>query len=256
MRSKTMVSMVLGSVVLCAGWVLAGEGYEEVFDQNYALAAGGTVSLDNVNGDVSIEAWQRNEVEVHAIKSASTPELLSGLEVEVTADGKVVRIDTHYPTMHGSDSGERKFAKVEYTLMVPRTARLDGIDLVNGNLTVVGVEGGLEAETVNGTISIRACAGGADLDTVNGAIEAYVDRLEQGETLELESVNGQLDLYLTGSVGADLRAESVNGRLDNDLGFDVRKGKYVGSDFSGRIAGGGAEVSLETVNGPITVHGL
>ncbi len=255
MRSKMTGPVVLSCVVMCAGWALAGAGYEEVFEQSYALSAGGAVSLENINGDVSIEGWERDEVEIHAVKSASSPELLSGLEIQVNAGANEVRIDTRYPKTRGSDSREGSFTKVEYTLMVPRTAKLDGVDLVNGNLTVVGVEGGLEAETVNGNISIRECAGSAELNTVNGTIEAYIDRLAHGDSLELESVNGRLDLYLAGSVGADLRAESVNGRLHNDLGINVRKGKYVGSDFHGSVGGGGAEVSLETVNGSITVHG-
>ena len=39
------------------------------------------------------------------------------------------------------------------------------------------------------------------------------------------------------------------------LGFEVRKGKYVGASMSGTIGGGGTTVELETVNGAIAVHG-
>ena len=131
---------------------------------------------------------------------------------------------------------------------------LDEIDLVNGNLTVVGVEGGIDAATVNGNIMVRDCAGSASLGTVNGGIEAHVDRLSFDNKLDLEAVNGRLDLYLASSLGADLSADTVNGSLKNDFGIEVRKGKYVGSDFHGSVGGGGAKVSLETVNGSINVH--
>jgi DUF4097 and DUF4098 domain-containing protein YvlB len=253
MRMKTNCAVMMSLVFVTAGWVAAGAGYEEIVDQSYALAAGGSVALENVNGDVSIEVWERSEVRVYAVKSASSPELLDELEVRVDAGKNQVRIDTHYPSMRGSDH-EHRFTKVEYTVTVPRTALLDEIELVNGNLTVVGVEGGIDAATVNGNILVRDCAGSASLGTVNGGIEAHIDRLSFDNTLDLEAVNGRLDLYLASSIGADLRADTVNGSLKNDFGIDVRKGKYVGSDFHGSVGGGGASVSLETVNGSINVH--
>jgi len=254
MRMKTNCAVMMSLVLVTAGWVAAGAGYEEIVDQSYPLAAGGSVALENVNGDVSIEVWERNEVRVYAVKSASSPELLDELEVEVDARKNQVRIDTHYPSMRGSDHEHRRFTKVEYTLTVPRTAMLDEIELVNGNLTVVGVEGGIDAATVNGNIMVRDCAGSASLGTVNGGIEAHIDRLSFDNKLDLEAVNGRLDLYLASSLGADLRADTVNGSLKNDFGIAVRKGKYVGSDFQGSVGGGGAKVSLETVNGSINVH--
>ena len=254
MRMKSNCAVMMSVVLVTAGWAAAGAGYEEIVDQSYPLAAGGSVALENINGDVSIEIWERNEVRVYAVKSASSPELLDELEVRVDNDKNQVRIDTHYPSMNGSDHGHRRFTKVEYTLTVPRTAMLEEIELVNGNLMVVGIEGGIDAETVNGNIVVRDCAGSANLGTVNGGIEAHVDRLSFDDKLDMESVNGQLDLYLASSLDADLSADTVNGSLKNDFGIEVRKGKYVGSDFHGSVGGGGARVSLETVNGSINVH--
>lgn len=258
MRMKMKYALVTSLALVMAGWASAGPEYEEVFDQSYSLGGDGRVSLENINGDVSIEVWERDEVRVHAVKSASSPELLEELEVAVQAGGDSVRIETHYPSMKSSDRHHehRSFTKVEYTLTVPRGAMLRTIDLVNGSLKVVGVEGGIEAETVNGDIVVRDCSGSAELATVNGGIEAYIERLGYGDEIEMDSVNGPLDLYLSRSISADIAAESVHGSLGNDFGIDVRKGKYVGSDFHGSVGGGGAQVSLETVNGSIKVHSL
>ena len=247
-------AVMLSVVLATAGLAAAGGDFEETFDQTYLLPDGGSVALENVNGDVSVEVWERDEVRVYALKSASSFELLDGLKIKVDAGKTGVEIDTRYPSNRHHDSKDHSYMKVEYTLTVPRTARLDDIDLVNGNLSVVGVEGGVSAATVNGNIVVRNCAGDTELGTVNGGIEAHVDRLGLGESLDMESVNGRLDLHLASSIVADMRAESVNGRLTNDFGIDVRKGKYVGSDFRGTIGGGGASVALETVNGSINVH--
>ena len=259
LRLAAVVSCVL---LLAAGWAAGFEGYEETIDKKFPLSAGGTVSLENVNGDVTIEVWENSEVWVQAVKSASSPELLDGLKVEIDASSSAVRIDTKYPSMCRSEHEAREhkkrergsFTKVEYTLTIPRTAVVDDVDLVNGNLMIIGVEGGVEAETVNGNIVVREGAGEASLSTVNGDIELHADRFGYGESIDLESVNGALDLYLAASAGAEIHAESLNGTLRNDFGIEVRKGKYVGSDLKGSIGGGGASVNLETVNGSITVH--
>ncbi len=130
-------------------------------------------------------------------------------------------------------------------------ASIDGVELVNGDLLIAGVEGGIEADTVNGTIVVRGAAGEIELETVNGRIE-----LELGsamtEDVSLDSVNGTIEVFLTGS--AEIRAETVNGRIRNDFGIEVKKGKYVGSSMNGSIGGGGPTIEIETVNGGIRVQ--
>lgn len=260
MRTRKTLLGVLGVLLLVAAAGSADEAYQEVIDQTYPLAAGGTVSLENVNGDVTVEAWDRAEVRVHAVKSAGSQELLDELEVKIDATSSAVRIDTRYPSNRGwreHDEGHResgRHTKVEYTLTVPRTAAIRDLDLVNGNLLVVGVAGGVEADTVNGDIVVREMAGSAELETVNGGIELHLDRAAAGDRIDLEAVNGTIDLYLGGGTGAEVHAETVNGSLSNDFGIEVRKGKYVGASFDGTIGGGGPRVELETVNGRIAVH--
>ena len=258
MKTTEKAALLVLALLLTASWGFAYEKFESTVDETFALSPGGAVSLENINGDVTIEVWGRDEVRVYAVKSASSQELLDGLEVQIDASPSAVRIDTRYPSSRNEgrdgETRERRHMKVEYTLTVPRLAVVNDVDLVNGNLLIVGVEGGVEAETVNGNIVAREGSGEASLSTVNGEIELYVDRLDSSERVELETVNGTIDLYLSSSVGADIRAESVNGRLANDLGIDVKKGKYVGSSFRGSVGGGGSQVDLETVNGRITVH--
>ena len=254
MGVKSNCAVILCLVLAASGWVAAGSGYEEIVDRSYPLDAGGVVALENVNGDVSIEVWERAEVRMYAVKKASSQELLDGLEIKVDATRSAVHIDTRYPSMRHSDHEGDSHMKVEYTLTVPRTARLSDVDLVNGNLSVAGVEGGMSVVTVNGNIDVRDFAGDAEIGTVNGTIEVRVDRRNDGSRLNMESVNGRLDLYLAASLGADLEAQSVNGKLSNDFGIEVHKGRYVGSDFRGSVRGGGSKVELETVNGSINVH--
>ena len=261
MKISERAAIIFLVLVIVAAWGFSYEKYEAIVDETFALSVGGAVSLENINGDVTIDVWDRDEVRVYAVKTASSPELLDALKVEIDANSDAVRIETDYPSSRDlgdegrdHDTRERRHMKVEYTLTVPRFAVIDDVDLVNGNLLIVGVQGGAEAETVNGNIVVREGEGETSLATVNGGIELYLDSLAGSGRVELETVNGSIDLYLASSIGADIRAESVNGALSNDLGIAVAKGKYVGSSFKGSVGGGGAQVDLETVNGRIKVH--
>ena len=244
-------AMVVAAILVAAAAMVAASDLTETFDQTYALAAGGRVALENINGDVSVEVWDRDEVRVYAVKRASSPERLARLEIEVDASGDRVLIDTHYPSSRDLSFEDRHgSSEVEYTLTVPRSAAIDSIDLINGDLTVDGVQGGVEVDSVNGAVVVRNAAGELEIETVNGIIEVELGPALADE-VSLSSVNGTIDVFLIGS--ASVRAETVNGRIRNDLGIEVRKGKYVGSTMNGDVGGGGPTIDLETVNGGISL---
>jgi len=243
--------MTLAAVVLLSvGAALAGD-YTETFDQTYAVDHGSRVALENINGDVTIGVWDQPEVRVYAVKSASSPERLEALKIDVEASSRGVFVDTHYPNSRDLGHADRNgHSEVEYTLTVPRYAVIDGIELVNGDLLIDGVEGGVSADTVNGTIVVRGAGGEIELETVNGGIELDLGGAVS-EDVTLSSVNGSIEIFLIGS--AEISAETVNGKISNDFGIEVKKGKYVGSSMNGSVGGGGPSVEIETVNGRILV---
>jgi DUF4097 and DUF4098 domain-containing protein YvlB len=243
--------MTMAAVVLLAAGAAAAGEYTEIFDKTYTMDRGGRVSLENVNGDVTIEVWDEAEVRVYAVKSASSPERLEALRIDVDATASGVAIDTRYPNSRDFSDGDRHgHLEVEYTLTVPRFAAVDGVELVNGDLLISGVEGDIDADTVNGTIVVRGAGGEIELETVNGGIELEFGAVVSKD-VSLSSVNGPIDVFLSGS--AEIRAETVNGRIRNDFGIEVKKGKYVGSTMNGSIGGGGPTIDMETVNGSIQV---
>src|SRR4051812_29795115 len=108
----------------------------EEFHQTYPLAAGGRPSPSNTNGAGKVQAWERSEVKVDAVKRAHTAERLREAQVKVDASSNRVRIETEYPdstlrwTDHDNERHENP-ATVEYTLTVPRGVNIDEINLIN-----------------------------------------------------------------------------------------------------------------------------
>src|SRR5829696_2738820 len=141
----------------------------EEFHQTYPLAAGGRVSLQNINGAVKVVAWDRSEVKVDAVKRAYTPERLREAQIKVDANSSRVRIETEYPDSNltwNNRDGERYYnnpATVEYTLSVPRGAAIDEINLVNGGLTLEGLAGSVQASSINGKVTAAGLSGPVQL---------------------------------------------------------------------------------------------
>ena len=229
----------------------------EEFHQTYPLAGEGRVSLSNINGDVRVAAWDRNEVKVDAVKRAYMQERLQEARIEVDAAPSSVHIETKYPesSWSGRDRDRRENpASVEYTLTVPRGASLEEVNLINGGLIVEGLAGPVHASSVNGRVSARGLTGAVNLSVVNGRLEATLDRLSESGAITLKAVNGPVVVTIPSDSNATLRASTVSGSISNDFNLPVREGEYVGRDLEGRLGQGGARVRLDNVNGSISIR--
>ena len=258
-RLATWAGTILGTA--CALMLAVAQGhasdrreFTEEFHKTYPLAAGGRVELDNINGAVHITGWDRNEVKVDAVKYARTKERLDEVKIEVEAGSDYVSIRTHYPNHdHNFDGGWNDPAGVEYTLSVPRNARLDEIKLINGPLDIHGVAAEVRASCINGRMIAEGLEGRVKLEAINGRMEARFERLADSPIV-LSSVNGSIDLTLPSDAKAELEASTVSGGINDDFGLHVRHHRFVGHDLRGELGGGGTHIQLSNVNGRIEIR--
>ncbi|HWT00476.1 MAG TPA: DUF4097 family beta strand repeat-containing protein [Pyrinomonadaceae bacterium] len=234
-----------------------GEMLREEFHQTYPLSPGGRVSLENINGSVRVSAWDRNEVKVDAVKLARRRDRLEEAKVIVNADPNSVHVETGYPTrtqtFNDNEGSYDNPATVEYTLTVPRTARVESIELINGDLNIDGISGDVKASSINGRLSAHELGGEVRLSTVNGKLEAVFGRLTAMKAISLNSVNGALSVTIPSDSNAELKAGTVHGGITNDFGLPVRRGEYVGRDLAGQLGAGGTRIKLGNVNGQISI---
>jgi hypothetical protein len=257
-RLATWMGAVLGTVcalLLVSAHAAENRQFTEEFHHTYPLAASGTVKLNNLNGAVHITAWDRNEVKVDALKYAGTKQRLDEAQIRVDAGADYVSIRTEYPDrdLTFDDGDQDNPASVEYTVTVPRSARLDKIELVNGPLDIAGSSGEVRASCVNGSLTARDLSGETNLSAVNGRLEAHFAKLPDSR-VELRAVNGRLALFLPVNANATLEASNVNGGIDNDFGLQANRHEYVGIDLKGNIGSGGTRIELSNVNGQIAIR--
>ena len=120
---------------------------------------------------------------------------------------------------------------MEYTLKVPRRARLFAVETVNGGVDVAGVAGNIKASSVNGTVVARNLESEAQLSTVNGRVEASFEKLQGTPSISLHTVNGSISLSIPDKSNAELNASTVHGRISSDFGVPVSNRPKAGRIF-------------------------
>jgi Putative adhesin len=251
MRVNALV-LTLGAILGLAT-VAAPAGLDrtsERFSHTYPLAADGRLSLADVSGNIRITGWDRNEVQLDAVKYADTEEDLQAIRIDVDARPDGIEIETKYPHHFFDDHHS---GRVDYTLSVPNQARIDSVKLVSGDLRLEGLRGDVDASSVSGEIRAEGLTGAVHLSGVSGSIEANFDR-ELGRRVSLSTVSGSIVLGLVPDANAAVSAATVSGGIHSDLPIQADRHQFVGQSLHGRLGNGAGQIDLHTVSGSIDIR--
>lgn len=266
--------------------------YVEVCDvREFASPATGSLSIvDRTNGDIRVRAWDRDEVHVRAVVRATARDLEVAREIVasvVLSEGDTLRAAG--PERQQSWRGGQWWT-VDYDVQVPPETKLTvaaingevairelsgdvSVEAVNGEIAIsdvsgdvfakavngeieIGrVSGDISAETVNGSVELEGVSGSVKGTAVNGSIEVTLvgDRLA-AEGVDLETVNGPVDLRMPRSFSARLELETVTGGMDVDFPITI-SGKLDPRRISTTLGSGGPPVRVETTGGAISIDG-
>ncbi len=241
-------SVLFAPLVLWSGCLPAVSGRKAYgrFEKTVSFDSGGRFRLDNVNGRIEIETWEKPEVRIEAEESASNQSLLDRVRIAVRGEGS--RVEVHTETPHGGWFLGGGSTKVDYRVRVPKPAHVE-VKTVNGLVRVDGVTGSVRAETVNGAVRIEEASGPVEAKTVNGSIQA--DYRDPGDGRHaFSTVNGAVTLYLPESARGYVNARTVNGRITTD--FPLQASSKPGRRrLQGRLGEGGGIFEVHTINGTV-----
>jgi DUF4097 and DUF4098 domain-containing protein YvlB len=200
-----------------AGALLAGMPQQQQFDTDttVSVSAGTRLSLENVGGEVTIRAWDRNQVRIQATHSSRT-------RVGIRVSESVLRL-----TPQGSRGMGAMGGMVDYVLTVPAAMDIQ-LSGMFADVSIEGTRGSVSVNTVEGNISVKGGAGTLELATVNGKVtvegaNARLNVRAVSEDIELTNVQGEIqaetvsgDVTLTRIDGRRVEAQTVSG----DVRFD------------------------------------
>jgi DUF4097 and DUF4098 domain-containing protein YvlB len=235
---------------------------EERFDRTFDVRPGARVTLANVNGSITIRAWDQPRVRIQAEKKVRASgaqrarEAMAELKIEIASSDGGLRVMTRYPKRSdGLDfldwlfgGGSHVNASVTYEVDVPRSMSLD-LDNTNGGIEVSDVRGSHRIETNTGRISLARCAGDIEAETTNGTIRAELVEVTPGKPMRLSTTNGRISLSAPQTLAARVDAATTNGSINTELPITTtRAGR---NSLRGTLNGGGPELWLRTTNGSI-----
>ncbi|MGQ0735793.1 MAG: hypothetical protein ACT4QD_19330 [Acidobacteriota bacterium] len=231
----------------------AGKAQDE-WTRSYPMAAGSRLELINVNGRIAAEVSDGQAVELRGERTAKAAtddgarSLLGRIEMREEVGDTKVRVEVRPPRTTGPASHE-----IKWTLKVPRGVSVD-LRTVNGVVVLTGLHGEVRARSTNGGITgVALAASSVDASVTNGGVEIELAQAVSTGTFELEAVNGGVTLKLPAESKADIAARCVNGGIAVS-GLTVEpRGEQTRRRLDATLNGGGARVTLDTVNGGVRI---
>lgn len=231
-----------------------------------ALSAGSSVSVHNLNGDVTVTQSTSGKVEIVGVKHGNKRYLDEvTLEVVETRTGIMVCSIFKNVDMTCDESGFRVHEhrsrrdrdwddlSIDIEVKLPKGMELNAHS-VSGNVSVVGAEGDVRAGSVSGdvrmelqrAVSVRA-------SSVSGNVTVGVGALAGSGDLKFTSVSGNVTAELPQGLDADVTMRSVSGSFDSDFPLTLN-GRVSRNRLEGRIGKGGRELDLSTVSGNVRLR--
>ncbi len=263
MKHKSFIRLIL--FVLTLFWLnsLFAATIEETWKKKIDFKEGGLIRVENTNGSIVVEGWDRDEVQIEAVKKAragsrkEAARLMDRIIIDISQSSGELAVRTELPRGGGGSFwdwifGGGRSTQVQYKIFVPVRSDLK-IETTNGRITVSEISGRLKLRTTNGKIRVEEISGQVDARTTNGSIVADFNRLDESSDMGFYTTNGSIKIYLPSDVRCDLRAKTTNGSINSDFPVEIQ-GKFTSKRLTGSINGGGALIELRTTNGSISIY--
>jgi DUF4097 and DUF4098 domain-containing protein YvlB len=225
--------------VIATSVLLATPAAQAVQNIDRSLPTGATpsVEISNVQGRVTVTAWDQQVVKVTGtIENDQT-------EFEFVGDQRHVVIKVRPE----SGKSHREHDEAILDIKVPAGASLD-INTVSADIDVQGVRGEQRLEAVSGGVTTVAYSEQLDVRTISG--DAVVKGTGGKARIEVQSVSGGVTVR---GVDGEVEAQSVSGNVELDLGTATRLSlETVSGNLKASLTlASDARLDAESVNGDI-----
>jgi DUF4097 and DUF4098 domain-containing protein YvlB len=271
--------------------ILAALAPAQQADTTFAVDAGGRLEVNQIEGEISVTAWDRAEMRVVANydeddgrldirQSASTVHLSAkgewgepmyaefeitaprGMALEITGVSLGVSIegaagDVSVSTVEGDislegGSGNIALSSVDGTVTVSGASGNIAVNAVDGDISVTGSSGAMAISAVDGDVTLeRITSDNVSVNAVDGDL-TYEGTIADGGRYVLSTHDG--DLYVTIPDGANARisVHTFSGDLDTDFPVEL-EGDFGRKHISFTVGTGKALIELSAFDGTISL---
>ncbi|HEY2376646.1 MAG TPA: DUF4097 family beta strand repeat-containing protein [Gemmatimonadaceae bacterium] len=263
---------------------------DSVFVWAARIGDGGTLTVKNIVGGITVTESSGDRVEVHAEKRMRGRGDPSDISFDVRESSSGATICTVYRGESACDDGNFSNTRfsVRYTIAMPgglrlrattgngevsveragsdvelstgnggiRIGKTDGrvtASTGNGDLQVESARGPVRASTGNGRIFVSTSAGPVSATTGNGDIDVRMGTLTSAGDMNFTSGTGAVRVTLPPDFNGDVDASTGNGDLRTDFAIKLI-GRLDPQHMRGTIGSGGRMIHLQTGNGRLEIR--
>lgn len=219
--------------------------------------------IENLFSDIQIEGTSNAAIRIEAGNYRGLPEKAKGLKPlsatgpENTGIGLSITQDGNKISLSGA---HREADKADYTLYLPKSLKLkiDYNSTRAGDVLIKGMAGEVEAKSMVGDLKFVDVTGPIVAHTLSSDLEVAFTALSSTSPTSLSSTSGDIDVTMPESVKGTFRMATISGGVytghDFDFGEQENVRRIVGQNATGKLNGGGVEVTFKTVSGDIYIR--
>ncbi len=240
--------------------------------ETYRLPFGGTVTLSGAPaGSITIEGWQRNELELTATIEIQAPSQ-ADLDRIAPLNNLAVDVDVNHIRILTTGTHDRAFMKrvtknfpknliglpwkIDYLIKMPALTDLS-VDAGNGPVAISGVEGALRLNALSSKANLSLTGGLVSVTVQAGELTLTIPaRSWHGLGSEFRVASGKLIVELVPGFSADINADVLRlGEIKVDYPeLKPREGSSVSSkSIRARASNGGATLNFTVGDGAIEI---
>ena len=233
---------------------------------------GGTVTIVGAPaGSITIEGWQRSEVDVNAEIELQAP-TAADLDRLAPLNNVAIDEDTNHIRIITTGTHDKKFLKqaakdlpksliglpwkINYHIKVPAMTALE-IDSGNGPIKLSGVEGAIRLNALESVADLSLTGSDVLVTIQTGTINVTVPASAwHGLGAEIKLASGKLNLELMPGFNGDINAEVLRtGEVKNNFpGFEEReRNSITPRSIRARAGSGGATLTFTVGDGAIEI---
>lgn len=255
-------------------WAVVAPAFAEEVKVNWSdPSKPGTLSVEILNGSVTVEGYEGREVLINAIgeglQKRERPQndaTRAGLKkiggtgggLNIEEQNNVIRVKAPL------------FSEVKLAIKVPTSSAVNLSCMNCSDLVVSNVNGDLELKNINGKVKANNVGGAVVAHSLNDDIVVKMRTVAPGKAMSFTSLNGSIDVTLPPATKADFVISTHNGEILTD--FDVALEPSVDRDvkdkrseggalkmqiiqnLKGKVNGGGPLIQFKSHNGDILIR--
>ena len=272
-------------LLICLSW--GGQAMADTpLDVSHPASPTAHIDIINIKGEVTVTAWDRNEVHVGGeLGDGAAPLNIQGSEnnltIGVQAQGQNGWLNW------GSD---KSMSETRLDINVPRGASLK-VKIVSAPLSIDGINGGdieinsvsgniafsgqakqAKLQTVSGDILAPSLGNTVDLQTISGRIQAgggpwqhlnlstvsgdvqLTGSLASGGNITVDSMSGDVQLLVPSSLSSNVHATTFSGDLRSDFGTPKQPEHGPGSSLDAVAGAGDGKINVESFSGDVRIR--